>query len=125
MNGILKDTNLSSNGYIFTNQKSVDDTEWICYACHGSIKQHKIPRLSIANKMGFPERPKELELYPLEERLVSLRIPFMQIRQLPTGGQLSIKGNVVNVPTSSFGLSGNPILLAMESLGILCCLIEP
>ena len=47
--------------------------------------------------MGFPERPKELELYPLEERLVSLRIPFMQIRQLPRGGQLSIKGNV-NVP---------------------------
>ena len=82
----------------FTNQKSVDDTEWICYTCHGSIKQHKIPRLSIASKMGFPERPKELEIYPLEERLVSLRIPFMQIRQLPRGGQLSIKGNVVNVP---------------------------
>jgi hypothetical protein len=27
--------------------------------------------------------------------------------------------------SSSFGLSGNPILLAMDSLGILCCLIEP
>ncbi|XP_063415970.1 calponin homology domain-containing protein DDB_G0272472-like [Mytilus trossulus] len=51
-----------------------------------------------ANKMGFPQRPKELNLYPLEERLLSLRIPFMQIRQLPRGGQLSVKGNVVNVP---------------------------
>ncbi|VDI56073.1 Hypothetical predicted protein [Mytilus galloprovincialis] len=48
--------------------------------------------------MGFPQRPKELNLYPLEERLLSLRIPFMQIRQLPRGGQLSVKGNVVNVP---------------------------
>jgi hypothetical protein len=48
--------------------------------------------------MGFPEKPKELDLYPLEERLISLRIPFMQIRQLPRGGQFSIKGNVVNVP---------------------------
>ncbi|XP_052095177.1 uncharacterized protein LOC127730440 [Mytilus californianus] len=48
--------------------------------------------------MGFPQRPKELSLYPLEKRLLSLRIPFMQIRQLPRGGQLSVKGNVVNVP---------------------------
>jgi hypothetical protein len=49
--------------------------------------------------MGFPEKPNELQLYPLEERLISLRIPFMQIRQLPRGGgQFSVKGNVVNVP---------------------------
>ncbi|VDI56358.1 Hypothetical predicted protein [Mytilus galloprovincialis] len=34
----------------------------------------------------------------IEERLLSLRIPFMQIRQLPRGGQLSVKGNVINVP---------------------------
>jgi hypothetical protein len=65
---------------------------------HGCIKENKIPRLSLANKMGFPDKPKELELFPLEERLVSLRIPFMQIRQLPSGGQFSVKGNVVNVP---------------------------
>jgi len=36
---------------------------------------------------------------PLEERLKSLCIPFMQIIlcELPRGGQLSIHGNVVNV----------------------------
>ena len=44
------------------------------------------------------EKPKELELFPLEERLIALRIPFMQIRELPRGRQLSVKGNVVNVP---------------------------
>jgi hypothetical protein len=38
--------------------------------------------------MGFPERPKELELYPLEERLVSY---YPEVDN-------SIKGNVVNVP---------------------------
>lgn len=63
-----------------------------------ALRHDKIPRLSLANRMGFPEKPKELDLYPLEERLISLRIPFMQIRQLPRGGQFSIKGNVVNVP---------------------------
>ena len=35
----------------------------------------------------------------LEERLISPQIPFMQIRELPRGGQLSIHGNIVNVPS--------------------------
>lgn len=43
--------------------------------------------------MTFPSKPKELELTELEERL-----PFMQLREKPRGGQLSINGNVVNVP---------------------------
>ena len=30
--------------------------------------------------------------------MISPRIPFMQLRELPRGGQLSIHGNVVNVP---------------------------
>ena len=48
--------------------------------------------------MGFPVKPQCFNLTPLEERLISRRIPFMQIRELPRGGQLSIHGNVVNVP---------------------------
>ena len=53
---------------------------------------------SKANKMTFPVKPECLNLTPLEERLISPRIPFMQIRELPRGGQLSIHGNIVNVP---------------------------
>ena len=49
--------------------------------------------------MRFPKKPAVLDLTPLEERLVSPRIPFMQIRELPRGGQLLIHGNVVNVPS--------------------------
>jgi len=48
--------------------------------------------------MEFAVKPQCLNLTPLEERLISPRIPFMQIRELPKGGQLSIHGNVVNVP---------------------------
>ena len=48
--------------------------------------------------MGFPVKPQCFNLTPLEERLISRRIPFMQIRELSRGGQLSIHGNVVNVP---------------------------
>ena len=77
---------------------SVDDKEWICQTCHNDMKKGKIPRLSLANGLGFPVKPPELYLHNLEERLVALRIPFMQIRELPRGGQIAIKGQVINVP---------------------------
>ena len=49
--------------------------------------------------MGFPDKPEVLNLTSLEERLISPHIPFMQLRELPRGGQLSIHGNIVNVPS--------------------------
>ena len=82
-----------------TGLKSIDDTEWICGTCHSNLKAGKLPTCAKANKMTFPEKPDVLkDLTPLEERLISPRIPFMQVRELPSGGQLSIHGNVVNVP---------------------------
>lgn len=50
------------------------------------------------NGLKFPVKPSELDLTQLEERLCAPRIPFMQLREKPRGGQLSITGNVVNVP---------------------------
>ena len=82
-----------------TGVKSVDDTEWICSTCHSNLKDNKLPQCSKANGMHFPKKPAVLDLTPLEERLVSPHIPFMQIRELPRGGQLLIHGNVVNVPS--------------------------
>ena len=82
-----------------TGLKSIDNTEWICGTCHSNLKAGKLPTCAKANKMTFPEKPDVLkDLTPLEERLISPRIPFMQVRELPSGGQLSIHGNVVNVP---------------------------
>lgn len=52
------------------------------------------------NGLKFPVKPSELDLTHLEERLCAPRIPFMQLREKPRGGQLSITGNVVNVPTN-------------------------
>ncbi|XP_053402924.1 uncharacterized protein LOC123548901 [Mercenaria mercenaria] len=77
---------------------SVDNKEWFCRTCKSSINSGKVPKLSVLNGMKWPVKPKELELFALEERLIALRIPFMQLRELPRGRQLSIKGNVVNVP---------------------------
>ena len=77
---------------------SVNNIEWICNSCRISISKLKPPKLSTYNKLGFPPRPPELELYPLEECFVAPRIPFMQFRQLQCGGQQSVIGNMVNVP---------------------------
>ena len=63
------------------------------------MKEGKLPQCSKANGMGLPDKPSMLDLIPLEERLKSPRIPFMQIRELPRSSQLSIHGNVVNVPS--------------------------
>ena len=40
----------------------------------------------------------ELDLHPLEEVIIAPIIPFMTIRELPMGGQRSLKGNVCHVP---------------------------
>ena len=64
----------------------------------GAIRDGKVPNLLVANGMKWPDKPPELDLHQLEERLISLRIPFMQIRELPRGGQYTLKGNVINVP---------------------------
>ena len=50
--------------------------------------------------MSFPVKPDVLELTSLKERLVAPRICFMQLRELPRGGQLKISGGVVNVPAN-------------------------
>ena len=96
---MLKNINLPTSSRLYcTIFISVNDEEWICHTCIGAIRDGRVPKLSVANGMKWPDKPPELELHQLEERLVSLRIPFMQIRELPRGGQYSLKGNVINVP---------------------------
>ena len=57
-------------------------------------KKGRLSSCSKAKKMGLPYDPVVLNLMSLEERLISPRIPFMQIRKLPRGGQLSIQGTL-------------------------------
>ena len=81
----------------------LDNVKWkkyICSTCTSHLSQNKVPPLSKANGVKFPTQPPELDLTQLEERLVAARTPFMQLRELPRGGQASITGNVVNVPTN-------------------------
>lgn len=72
----------------------------VCSTCHTSIKKMKIPILSKSNGFAFVSIPDNLPVLNLiEERLVSPRIPFMQIRRLRfAAGNYGIIGQIVNVP---------------------------
>ncbi|KAK3924355.1 Nuclear receptor corepressor 1 [Frankliniella fusca] len=71
----------------------------VCSTCANHLKKGKIPHFAATNGLVFDPLPQELAgLTTLEERLVSARIPFMQIRELGYQKQLGLKGNCVNVP---------------------------
>ena len=97
---MLKNTHISAESKRLhcTDFTSVGNEEWICHTCLSALRESKPPKLSVANGMKWPDKPPELNLHQLEERLIALRIPYMQIRELPRGGQYSLKGNVINVP---------------------------
>ena len=85
-----------------TNFKSVNNKEWICLSCKREIYAGLVPKLSTANKVGFPKKPPELELNALEEFLAAPLSAFMRIRSLPVCGitacgQKLMIGNVVHV----------------------------
>ncbi|KAK3913039.1 Late embryogenesis abundant protein 1 [Frankliniella fusca] len=71
----------------------------VCSTCANHLKKGKVPHFAATNGLDFDPLPQELTgLTNLEERLVSARIPFMQIRELGYQKQLGLKGNCVNVP---------------------------
>ena len=77
---------------------SAKNKEWICKNCRESIKTGKVPKFSVENKMGFPPQPHELKLNGMEERFTAPRLTLFQMRDLPCGGQKSVRGNSVNLP---------------------------
>ncbi|XP_040068216.1 uncharacterized protein LOC120841390, partial [Ixodes scapularis] len=71
----------------------------LCSTCIQSVHKCHIPHLSSSNGYVYPPKPAHLpQLNAVSERLISPRIPFMQLRRLMHGaGQHGIKGPVVNV----------------------------
>lgn len=94
----VKIKNQHFDSICLTYLKSMDNKEWVCKTCLLAVQQDKIPTCSLAYDIKFPPIPEELKLTHLEGRLISPRLAFMQLQELPRGGQLNLKGNIVNVP---------------------------
>lgn len=74
----------------------------ICSTCKTALDKNKIPTMSTFNGFKYPPMPTDPHLPPLDqvsERLISPRLPFMQIRRLRhVHGQFGIYGQVINIP---------------------------
>ena len=96
---MLKHKNLTTNWNEIC-QIKINDNIVLCSTCKNGIFNNRIPKLALINGLQFPEIPEVLQnLTPLEERLISPRLPFMQIRHLGIDKQFGLHGNCVNVPT--------------------------
>ncbi|XP_061381656.1 uncharacterized protein LOC116776497 isoform X3 [Danaus plexippus] len=71
----------------------------VCAACKVSLVAGKIPNLAVYNGFKYPPKPNLPQMDMVSERLISPRLPFMQIRRLRyVEGQHSVTGQVINVP---------------------------
>ena len=75
---------------------------FVCLTCKSDIRKKKCPKFSRKNNIFWPTKIPQLDILPHEERLIALRLPFMHIRVLPSGGQKSLRGNVINVPADIY-----------------------
>ncbi|XP_062713898.1 uncharacterized protein LOC115261586 [Aedes albopictus] len=71
-----------------------------CQTCRGNLKDGKVPAMAKPNGFEFPDKPSGLPaLDVVTERLISPRLPFMQIRRLRfASGSYTIIGQVINCP---------------------------
>jgi hypothetical protein len=71
----------------------------VCNTCRRSLNSKKIPPLAKTHGFRYPPKPRgSPNLHPISERLISPRLPFMQIRRLRHEGSSGIVGQVINVP---------------------------
>ncbi|CAH1100901.1 unnamed protein product [Psylliodes chrysocephalus] len=91
---------LSAND-LYARAHMVPDSSALCSTCYKSILGLKLPVVSITINYKLDDSPCEAirTLNVLEERLISPRIPFMQIRNLGCDRSKYLKGYVLNVPT--------------------------
>ena len=67
---------------------SSDGKEYICKTCDRALARGSMPVQAKANGLHLSKIPPELSgLNALEQRLISLRVPFMKIVALPSGKQ--------------------------------------
>ncbi|GIY24785.1 hypothetical protein CDAR_229221 [Caerostris darwini] len=86
-----KSKNVSVNQIAIVFSVDLDEADF-CKSCSDHIPKRNVPNLAANYGFRYPEQPSCLsELNDLEERLVALRIPFMQIRELGRDRQYGIK----------------------------------
>lgn len=85
-----------------TEKHSLDGKRYICNGCHAVLMKDKMPGTAVANNLITEEIPDELkDLRELECILISQRIIFFKMMNLPRGGQKGMIGSFVNIPVDT------------------------
>ncbi len=72
------------------------DKRIMCSSCHACLKKHQRLPLCLATGLTLNEIIPEVQcLHPLEARLISPRLNFVQIKQIPMIGQPHVHGSVI------------------------------
>jgi hypothetical protein len=94
-----KDTDEALLRDCLTDKLSFDNVRYICSSCHSNLMKKKIPAMSVSNNLHLHKIPVELkDLGELESVLISQRIIFFKMVNLPRGRQRGVIGSFVNVP---------------------------
>lgn len=76
-----------------------EEYEMVCNTCKRSLNKKSMPPLAKVNGFSYPDQPPGLPpLDPISERLISPRLPFMQVRRLRHDFSYGIIGQVINIP---------------------------
>ncbi|CAH2098562.1 unnamed protein product [Euphydryas editha] len=76
-----------------------EEYEMVCRSCKDALNRKIMPFLAKVNGFLYPDQPAGLPpLDPISERLISPRLPFMQVRRLRHDLSYGIIGQVINVP---------------------------
>jgi len=88
----------------FENVKSRVENCYICKHCKKAIEHETIAKYAVPEQIRRNNATRTLtQLTELEERLVALRLPFLQIKEIGHRHkklQLGLTGGVINVPTN-------------------------
>lgn len=79
------------------------NVNFMCCNCYSSLsRKKKIPQLATVNGFVYPPIPSDLpSLNPIAERLISPRLPFMQIRKIHYFAcSRRMVGQIINVPVN-------------------------
>jgi hypothetical protein len=98
-----KDLKLPTTNHVALLRTEFDDPNLAEFSvfntCRHSLNSKKIPPLAKTHGFRYPPKPRGLpNLDPISERLISPRLPFMQIGRLRHEGSYGIAGQVMNVP---------------------------
>ena len=83
---MLKNTHIpvESKRLHCTEFTSVGNEEWICHTCLSALRDGKLPKLSVANGMKWPDKPPRVEFASVRRKVNSTAYSIYADKRITT-----------------------------------------